>query len=149
MRNREAGFLWIEMVVVVAIMGITAAAVIPIIGTVLSDSKARGAAEQVVGALRLARQNSISTAATYQVTFTGSTIQISCLNNCPANRPPDTTEPVATGATLVWTANPIGFTPTGTATQAGIVTVSYADATNRQISVNLPGMVRLCPSTCS
>lgn len=148
MRDREAGFSWTEMMVVVAIMGITAVAVLPVVGTAVSDSKAQAAGEQVLATLRLARQNAISAAGTYQVTFTADTMAVACTANCPATSL-DFTEPLAPGTTLATTANPISFTPTGTATAAGTVTVSYPAATDWQVVVNLPGTVRMCKSTCS
>ena len=143
-----AGYTVIELVTILAIIAITALAISPVIGASLSDSKARGAAEQVAGALRLARANAIATAATYRVTLSPGTIAIACANDCPASRPPDTTEPVATGATLIPPDNPINFSPKGAASPAGTVTVRYQDATVWIVTVTPNGRVRTCKSSC-
>ncbi len=145
---RKAGYTVIELVTVVAIMAIMALAFSPVIGASLSDSKARGAAEQVAGALRLARENAIATAATYRVTLGSRMIAMACANDCPAIRPPDTTEPVATGATLIPPDNPISFSPRGAASPAGTVTVTYQDATVWVVTVTPNGRVRMCKSSC-
>jgi len=131
-----------------AIIAIMALAISPVIGSSLSDSKARGAAEQVAGALRLARENAIATAATYRVTLGSGTIAIACANDCPAIRPPDTTEPVATGATLIPPDNPINFSSKGAASPAATIIVKYQDATDWVVTVTPNGRVRTCKSSC-
>ncbi len=145
---REAGYTVIEFVTVMAIMAIMALAISPVIGSSLSDSKTRGAAEQVAGALRLARENAIATAATYRVTLDFRTIAMACTNDCPAIRPPDRSEPVATGATLTPPDNPINFSPKGAASPGGTVTVRYQDATVWVVTVTPNGRVRTCKSSC-
>ncbi len=145
---REAGVTVIELVTVVAIIAVTAVTMTPLIGGLLGDSKTQGAAEQVAGALRLAREHAIATAATYRVGLTSQTISILCASNCPPARPPDTTEPVATGATLTPPDNPISFSPRGAASPAGTVIVKYQDATDWVVTVTPNGRVRMCKSSC-
>ncbi len=138
----------IELVTVLAVIAITVLAISPVIGTSLSDSKTRGAALQVAGALRLARHHAISSAATYRVTLTPTSFSITCINDCPATRPPDTVEPVATGATLSSSAHRISFSPRGAAVPAGTITISYPGAASWDVVVNLPGRVRTCKRPC-
>ncbi len=138
----------IELVTAVAIIAIMALAISPVIGASLSDSKARGAAEQVASTLRLAREHAIATAATYRVTLGSRTIAMACTNDCPAIRPPDRSELVATGATLIPPDNPINFSPRGAASPAGTVTVRYQDATVWIVTVTPNGRVRTCKSSC-
>jgi Tfp pilus assembly protein FimT len=143
-----------EVLVVVAILSATALTVYPVVGNAVVDSRTRAGAEQVASALRLARQYAISTAATYQVTVAGSTIQITCTdgvpagNVCPDNRPPDRTEPVGSGALLSPSTSPISFAPSGAAT-AATVAVEYGDAASWEVAVNVPGRVRTCTPSCS
>ena len=94
----EAGVTLTELVVVATVIIIFAASSLPFLGSLIPDFKTRGGAEQVVEALRTARQNAIATTATYRVIINATTIQIICTdgtpvgNECPANRPPDSTE---------------------------------------------------------
>lgn len=146
--TREAGFTVIELVTVVAIIAVMALAMTPLIGGLLSDSKTQGAARQVAAALRLAREHAIATAAPYRVALTSHTISIACASDCPPARPPDTTEPVATGATLTPPDNPISFSPRGAASPAGTVIVKHQDAVDWVVTVTPNGRVRACKSSC-
>ena len=153
----QAGVTLTELVVVVSIIMIFAVASLPWLGSIIPDLKTRGAAEQVVESLRMARQNAIGTTAVYRVIFTATTIQIICtdgvpavpLNSCPANRPPDMTEDVVSqGATLAATPSEIRFDPKGaTLTGAGNVIVTYPSGPSWRVDVNASGRVRACQGT--
>jgi Tfp pilus assembly protein FimT len=157
----QAGVTLTELVVVVSIVIIFAAASLPWLGSIVPQVRSRGAAEQVVEALRTARQNAIGTTAVYRVIFSATTIQIICTdgtpagNSCPANRPPDTTETVnepgwigAGGATLAATPAEMRFDPKGAATTgSGNVIVSYPSGPSWRVEVNSPGRVRACEGT--
>lgn len=152
----QSGVTAVEMCMVLAIIGIAAAASLPFIGSAVNDQRSRGAAEQVVEALRVARQNAISTTSTYRVILTTSTIQVICTdgtpagNACPVNRPPDSTQVVLNGATLAAVPTEMRFSPGGVATTgAGTVTVTYPSGATWQVVVNIPGRVRACSPTCS
>ena len=67
--RQQAGVTLTELVVVTSIIIIFAASSLPFLGSIIPDLKTRGAAEQVVEALRTARQNAIGTTATYRVIF--------------------------------------------------------------------------------
>lgn len=144
----------IELVVVVSIIIILAASGLPFLGSIVQELTTRGAAEQVVEALRSARHNAIATTATYRVIFSSVQIQIVCTdgvpagNTCPPNRPPDVTEPVVGGATLAATPSEMRFDPKGAATTgAGNVIVAYPGGTSWRVEVNTPGRVRACTGT--
>jgi Tfp pilus assembly protein FimT len=153
----QAGVTLTELVVVVSIIMIFAVSSLPFLGSIIPDLKTRGAAEQVVESLRMARQNAIGTTAVYRVIFTATTIQIICtngvpavpLNSCPANRPPDTTEDlVSKGATITATPSEMRFDPKGaTLTGAGNVTVTYPGGPSWRVDVNPSGRVRACEGT--
>jgi prepilin-type N-terminal cleavage/methylation domain-containing protein len=148
----EAGLTLTEVVVVLVIIGILAITTLPIVGSFLGDTKARGAAEQVGSAFRQARQNAISAAATYVVTITSTNIRITCTDNvpagnvCPVTRPPDRDEPVTTGAGVDPSTPNFNLGPTGDATP-GTVDVTYG-STTWQVAVNPTGGVRLCTPSC-
>ena len=107
--RQQAGVTLTELVVVATVIILFAASSLPFLGSIIPDLKTRGGAEQVVEALRAARQSAIATTATYRVIVSATSIQIICTdgtpagNSCPANRPPDTTEAVMEGATLAAT----------------------------------------------
>src|SRR5262249_56933706 len=90
----QAGLTITEVVVVLSIIGLLAAATLPMVGTAMGDAKLRQVAEQVGGAARRARQAALASAATYQFTMGGTTVGASCItdspvgNICPASRTP-------------------------------------------------------------
>ena len=152
----QAGLTLTELIVVVSIIAIFAAASLPFLTSIIPELKTRGAAEQVVELLRTARQNAIATTAVYRVIFSSTSIQIICTNGtpagnaCPANRPPDVTEEVIGGATIAATPPEMRFDPQGsTTTGAGNVIVSYPSGTSRRVEVNPPGRVRWCDGTAA
>ncbi|HEY7139686.1 MAG TPA: GspH/FimT family pseudopilin [Methylomirabilota bacterium] len=152
--RQEAGVTLTELVVVASIITIFAASSLPFLGSIIPELKTRGGAEQVVEALRMARQNSIGTTATYRVIFSSSQIQIICTtgtpagNDCPANRPPDLTEAVVGDATVNASPSEMQFDPKGTVlTGAGNVTVTYPSGTTWRVEVTTPGRVRSCTGT--
>ena len=151
----QAGVTLTELVVVVSVIIIFATASLPWLGSIIPDLRSRGAAEQVVESLRMARQNAIGTTAVYRVIFTTTTIQIICTagvpsgNTCPANRPPDMTESVINaGATFSATPGEMQFDPKGsTLTGAGNVIVNYPSGPSWRVDVNTAGRVRACLGT--
>ena len=152
--RQQAGVTLTELVVVTSIIIIFAASSLPFLGSIIPDLKTRGGAEQVVEALRTARQNAIGTTATYRVIFASTQIQTICTdgtpagNSCPVNRPPDVTEAVIGGATVVATPGEMRFDAKGsTTTGAGNVIVSYPSGTSWRVEVNTPGRVRSCTGT--
>ena len=82
--RQQAGVTLTELVVVASIIIIFAVSSLPFLGSIIPDLKTRGAAEQVVEALRTARQNAIGTTATYRVIFTSTQIQTICTDATPA-----------------------------------------------------------------
>ena len=74
MREREAGFSGIEVVVTLVIVAIVAIAVIPTLADVWADlavNRTKGAAEQVASAIEQTRARAILQSCMYQVTFPG------------------------------------------------------------------------------
>jgi Tfp pilus assembly protein FimT len=152
--RRESGVTLTELVVVASVIILFAASSLPFLGSLIPDFKTRGGAEQVVEALRTARQNAIATTATYRVIITATAIQIICTdgtpvgNECPPNRPPDSTEQVIDGATLSGTPGEMQFDAKGTtATGGGFVTITYPSAPPWRVEVTIPGRVRACQSS--
>jgi Tfp pilus assembly protein FimT len=154
--RRESGVTLTELVIVASIVTLFAASSLPFLGSIIPDLKTRGASEQVVEALRTARQNAIGTTATYRVIFTPTSIQTVCTNGtpsgnvCPLNRPPDTLETVVGSATLAALPTEMQFDPKGSAaTGNGCVDITYSGAPPWRVRVNIPGRVVAAEGTCS
>ena len=80
--GHQGGITVVELCVdmmLVAILGLSA---IELTSQYLESGWVRTAAEQVVGALQQARQYAIANAATYTVTFTGSSLVVACTAGC-------------------------------------------------------------------
>jgi prepilin-type N-terminal cleavage/methylation domain-containing protein len=67
----ERGITLVELVVVLVILGMVGAAIYPLLGNLLDLTGAKGASEEVAGAIRLARQNAITRGQNFCVQFTG------------------------------------------------------------------------------
>jgi len=150
----EAGVSLIEMFTVVTVIGLVAAVVLPFVGPSVYGSAAKSGAQQLMEALRRARTNSISVAATYQVAIAASTIAVTCTpdvplgNICPAGRPPDTSDTVDR-VTMSPTVSPVSFGPTGGATVSRVI-VRHPGTTDAdwEVTVTTPGRIRMCSPTC-
>jgi type II secretory pathway pseudopilin PulG len=69
--RRESGITLVELVVILAIIAILAAAVYASIGNVLQVTASKGASEQVASAIRLARQHAITRGQHHCIQFIG------------------------------------------------------------------------------
>lgn len=67
----QAGVTLVELAVVLVIITLLAVALFPSLGNVLQVSEAKGAAEQVAGAIRLARQYAVTRGTNHCVAFGG------------------------------------------------------------------------------
>src|SRR5262249_40285574 len=149
----QEGLTITEVVVVISIIGLLAAATLPMVGTAIGDAKVRQVAEQIGGAARRARQAALASAATYQFTMGGTTVGASCItdspvgNICPASRTPDYTETIPTDVTVSPSPITLPFDPSGS-TVASTFTVT-SGSSNYQVTVNSAGRVRICTPICS
>lgn len=71
-RQVQTGVTLVELVVVLVVLAILALAVIPSLGNLLRILESKGAAEEVAGAIRLARQHAITAGGPHCIRFTGS-----------------------------------------------------------------------------
>lgn len=70
-RHSQSGVTMVELVIVLAIIALLAAAVYPMLGNVLQSTGSKGASEQVAAAIRLARQYAITRAQLHCIQFVG------------------------------------------------------------------------------
>lgn len=145
-----------ELVTVVALLVIMAAVAIPTVGPVVLRSRLRGAAWQVAGDLRLARQRAVTIKQRFQFCLTGCAVPVPVgsyslereegalgsgtwvnENGVATRLPPDVT--VTANATPK-------FTLTGTASGATVTVSNFAGA--YRVVVAPSGRVRVCEGTC-
>ncbi len=149
----QDGVTLVEMFVIVSIIGLLAAATLPLVGSAVGDARVRGAAEQVGSAARRARQAALAAATTYRFTLNGTTVALACIvdtppgNVCPANRVPDYTEPMSGDVAISPVPLTLTFDATGGASPATF-TISHGSSPNYQVAVNAAGRVRVCTPSC-
>lgn len=91
---RERGFTLIEMLVVVAILGIAALLSIPYLSAQIQRSKLLGAASQVSGLMRLARLDSIKYSRSAMVAIDPTTRKVNAFSDRNSNDLPDAGEEI-------------------------------------------------------
>lgn len=91
---RERGFTLIEMLVVVAILGIAALLSIPYLSAQIQRSKLLGTASQVSGLMRLARLDAIKYSRSAMVAIDPATRKVNAFSDRNANNVPDVGEEI-------------------------------------------------------
>jgi Tfp pilus assembly protein FimT len=92
--RQESGVTLIELCLDVSFLAIVSLAALVLVQNALESGRVRTAADQVLGTLQQARQYAISNAATYTVTFTGTTVAVACTAGCPPNAPGEPATPI-------------------------------------------------------
>jgi prepilin-type N-terminal cleavage/methylation domain-containing protein len=147
---RQAGFSLIELIVVVALIGILAVLGMPQMISYWRTSTTTAAAQELAAAVNRARQLAISSNTNYCATVSGSHISYksNTSTTCgggavwtgPGTRS-DGTIPLANNITV--TGGPVTFTPLGAAAQAGTFTVTNPNGGTRTVVVAASGRVTL------
>lgn len=149
-RACEAGFTSIELMITIAIMGVLALAITPILGNALLVGRARGAAEQVAAAIQQTRATAISQSCTYQVTFPGNNAYWiepeNVANNCVGGAPTEGPAALIHNATVALQGGitEFAFTATGTST-GGTILVNSGTPEQRTVTVTLAGRIQVTP----
>ena len=162
-RRNESGLTMVELVVILAIIAILAAAVYPSISNLREVMGAKGAAEEVAGALRLARQYAITRGNIHCVRFAGNPTMFAVMqavNNNPANCTTMVQSPRPIGhGQLAFNPNPpmaslfFVFNPVGTALNVAPgpqeldIGMNAASCPRNTVRVTRFGGVQVFPST--
>ncbi len=151
MQDSKRGFSLTELVVVVAILMLLAAAILPIIGPLRKRSKLKAASGAVAGVLRSARSMAIAHSTVYSVEFetASETDRAVVYSGTGSKLNPDGSEELPQG-TSIYSCSPvppIRFDPDGTCRATHSVTVLGADAGKHVVKVGAAsGQVKIIRS---
>lgn len=148
-RLNKAGFTLIELMIVIAIIGIVSAIAAPNFRTYMAERRLSGAARMVMSDLMAARQKAVTQNNRFSVTFSGT--QYTILDDDNDNGSTDSGEmtEVRNIQTDYYdvtipnvTANPV-FYPRGTASGTSVTLTSSKTGKSKKVVVALTGRVKI------
>ena len=152
----QSGFTLLELMIVIAIMGIMAAMAVPSYQTYMAQRRLNGAARQVMSDLMAARMKAIAQNNEFKVFFPGSHLgaltgnhQYQILDDDDNDGISDTGEALQikdiqtdySDVTMTSNNNP-AFSPKGTATNLATVTLSNSRG-SKNVSIAITGRVKI------
>ncbi|OGQ89087.1 MAG: hypothetical protein A3J85_01630 [Desulfobacula sp. RIFOXYA12_FULL_46_16] len=160
-RNKNSGFTLVELMVVIAIIGIMAGIAIPNFFSFLPKSRLRSATRDIISCLQEMKLRAIKENATTVIVFDLANDRYTAfVDNGPGvaagNSTLDASESIIKQETLPsdldmyntsFVANTGGFTARGLPRNAGTVFISYGNTDYRSVIVNLAGNIRIEMST--
>ncbi len=155
-RRGGRGVTALELVTIIVLCVIIAAIAIPGMSPVVLNYRLRGAAWQVAGELRLARQRAVTVRRPYRICVTGCAIPVPAgsysveRNDGVPNAPSWASEHgvvtrLPTGVT-VSTSSTVAFNVTGVASPGTFTLVNLIGT--YQVAVGFTGRVKVCPGSC-
>ena len=150
----KSGFSLMELMIVLAIMGIVSAIAAPNYMNYMAERRLKGAARMVMSDLMLARQKAVSQNHEFKIFFNGDQITYTILDDTNNNGTADTGEATEVrkirndyyDVAFTASANPI-FYPRGTAGGTTVTLNSARTGTSKCVMVGLTGRVKIndCP----
>jgi len=148
--NTQTGFTLMEMMIVIAIIGIAAAIAIPAFMSMLPGMRLNGAARMVAGDLMAARMNAVKQNNEFKVFFNSPAAnQYQILDDDDNDGVADTGEAITIrnirneypDVTMSSTNNPI-FHPRGTATNLATITLQNSSGA-KTVTISIAGRVKI------
>lgn len=161
LRNKNSGFTLVELMIVIAIIGIMAGIAIPNFFSFLPKNRLRSATRDIVSCLQEMKLRAIKENATTVIVFDLANDRYTAfVDNGPGaaagNSALDASESIIRRETLPseldiyntsFVANTGGFTARGLPRNAGTVFICYGNTDYRRVIVNLAGNIRVEMST--
>lgn len=145
-RRGSAGFSISELIVAVSILGALATVALPTAWTLLPAANARGGAREIQAVLNQARMVAIQTRqniCVQAVTGGFKLLQGTCVGAAWLGQDTNGSGVIAVSSDVVWSgASPI-FTPFGTASTGGVLTVAHAAGSTLTVTVQPSGQVTI------
>jgi prepilin-type N-terminal cleavage/methylation domain-containing protein len=145
-RSGNAGFSLSELLVAVSVLGALATVALPTAWTLLPAANARGGAQEIQAVLNQARMIAIQTRqniCAQAVTGGFKLLQGTCVGTAWVGQDTNGAGVIAVSSGVVWSgASPV-FTPFGTASTAGVLTVSHASGSTLTVTVQPSGQVTI------
>ena len=147
-RNLSPGFTLVEVITVIALLGIVLAVAVPSINSTLNEMKLDSAAQEVVSAIHYVRSLAIKEGVVYGVKFTAGANKFNCYKTGSIINPFDKkpyvvdfdTEGHLQGVDIVsasFSAGKLTFDSIGEASESGTVLLEYAGL-QKTITVSAP-----------
>lgn len=157
LKNKNSGFTLVELMVVIAVIGIMAGIAIPNFFSFLPKSRLRSAARDIVSCLQEMKLRAIKENATTVIVFDLANDRYTAfVDNGPGaaagNSALDASESIIKQETLAsdldmyntsFVANTGGFTARGLPRNAGTVFIRYSNTDYRRVIVNTAGNIRI------
>ena len=150
----KTGFTLLELMIVVAVIGIVSAIAAPNYIDYMAERRLKGAARMVMSDLMLARQKAVSQNHEFKIFFNGDQITYTILDDTNNNGTADTGEATEVrnirndyyDVSFSASANPI-FYPRGTAGGTTVTLTSARTGASKCVMVGLTGRVKIddCP----
>jgi type IV fimbrial biogenesis protein FimT len=148
--NKQSGFTLIELIVIIAIVGVFAAIAVPNFLSYMPKHRLNGAARQVMGDLMAARMKAVSQNCDVAVTFASGNPEYEIWTDSDNDDIEDSGEVITKNIqsnyhdVTIDTDRNIKFSPRGTASSYGIIALSLPNsAGSKDVKVHITGRVKI------
>ncbi|MDX1757270.1 MAG: GspH/FimT family pseudopilin [Marinobacter sp.] len=142
-KEKSTGFTLIELMIVIALVGVIAAFAVPQLGQVIDNNRVVSTTNSIVGILNFSRMEAIRRGKQVTAAAAGDTMSSTLTSDATVLRQMEPAE-----GDLTISSGSVTFSANGMASANTTFTVCSGDATGRQVSVTLGGRVSSAEFTC-